>query len=375
MSSVGPILQRAAVTLLAVVAVVAQINYLDTLAWHRLNLTPPMMTGQASGAFLTLLTAHAVVSIASALLAVTLVVHEGARQASARALGLALGSWAYLLAYSGITMLMRPLAPGPARMVFESHFLVVELAGLVGLLRFTTLFPRNLLDEPLITPSTLPAALVPFHAASVWMLRPAAPWIVGGVLAAGLWIVSAGRGGSLADAALSPAMDLFRITAAGLTVLNLRRSWGRADDEGAVRLSWLLVALASLIGVVLLYIGGNVLVGVTDWPEPSVAWRPLLVDFGVLGFLIALAMSVMYRGEIAPRRLARRMVASAVVVTVGLFLAAALEAVLSGGILAGIAVRTGVGTAIAFASAVATHRAFIRLIERLLEQVPLPEAG
>ncbi|MDH3208702.1 MAG: hypothetical protein OEO79_19035, partial [Gemmatimonadota bacterium] len=336
MSSVGPILQRAAVTLLAVVAVVAQINYLDALAWHRLNLTPPMMTAQTSGAFLTLLTAHAVVSIASAVLAVTLVVHEGARQAAARALGLALGSWAYLLAYSGITLLMRPLTPGPARMIFEGHFLLVELAGLVGLLRFTALFPRNLLEEPPVAPSTLPAPLVPFHAASVWMLRPAAPWIAGGVLAAGLWVVSAGQGGSPADAALSPVMDVFRITAAGLTVLNLRRSWGRADHEGAVRLSWLLVALASLIGVVLLYIGGNVLVGVTEWPEPNVAWRPLLVDFGVLGFLIALAMSVMYRGEIDPRRLARRMVASAVVVTVGLFLAAALEAVLSGGILAGI---------------------------------------
>jgi hypothetical protein len=328
-----------------------------------------------SGAFLTLLTAHAVVSIAAAVLAVSLALHEGARQASARALGLALGSWAYLLAYSGITLLLRPVTPGISRAIFESHFLVVELIGLGGLLRFTALFPKNLVDEPVVAPPTLPSVLAPVHAITVWMLRPAAPWIVAATLVSALWASAIVQGSPAADAALSPAMDLFRITAAGLTVLNLRRSWGRADQEGAVRLTWLLVALASLVGILLLYVGGNVLVGVTEWPEPNVAWRPLLVDVGVLGFLLALAMSVMYKGPIDPGRLGRRLVASAIVVTLGLFLAAALEALLSGGIIAGVTLRTGVGTTLAFAAVLSMHRALIRVIDQSLEQIPLPETG
>lgn len=375
MTPLGPTLLRVLVTLLGAVAAVGQVTYLDALSWHVLHLTPEVMGARMSGAFLTLLTAHAVVSIVSAVLAIILVLHEGERQVSARALGLALGSWAYLLAYSGITLLLRPTAPGPLRTVFESHFLLVELAGLVGLLRFTAVFPQDLLASPVDPPETLPAALRPVHAATVWMSRPGAPLLVGGVLFLGLWALASLRGGSVADEGLSPIMDVFRVAAAGLTVLNLRRSWGRAHGEQALRICWLLVALASLIGVILLYVGGNVLVGVTEWPEPDVAWRPLLVDIGVLGFLIALAMSVLYDGSIDPRRLGRRIVASAAVATLGLFLAAGLEAVFSGGILAGVALRTGVGTVIAFAAVVSTHRGLIRSFEKLLEQIPLPEVG
>jgi hypothetical protein len=375
MRSLGPTLMRGLVTLLGVVAVVGQVTYLDALSWHVLNLTPQMMSAQMSGAFLTLLTAHAVVSVVSAGLGIALVLHEGPRQASARALGLALGSWAYLLAYSGITLLLRPITPGPARALFESHFLLVELAGLVGLLRFTALFPRDLLEAPMPAPPTLPAALVPVQRMTVWMLRPVAPWLVAGVVAAGLWLLALGKATPPADAALSPMMDVFRVGAAGLTVLNLRRSWGRADAASALRLTWLLVALASLVGILLLYIGGNVLVGVTEWPEPTVAWRPLLVDVGVLGFLVALAMSVMYQGSLDPGRIARRIVATAAVATMGLFLAAALEALFSGGILAGMSLRTGVGTVVAFATIVSTYRGLVRSLERLLEQIPLPGSG
>jgi len=375
MTSVGPTLLRVLVTLLGAVAAVGQVTYLDALSWHKLNLTPPMLSAQMSGAFLTLLTAHAVVSVVAAGLGIALVVHEGQRQAAARALGLTLASWAYLLAYSGVTLLLRPSTPGLSRSIFESHFLLVEVAGLVGLLRFTSLFPRNLLDEAVPPPQTLPAVLVPFHALSTWMLRPWAPWTVGGGVAVGLWVLVTARGSPAADAALSPLMDLFRVGVAGLAVLNLRRSWGRADAESANRLTWLLVALASILGVLLLYIGGNVLVGVTEWPEPNVAWRPLLVDVGVMGFLVALAMAVVYRGRIEPRRLGQRIVSYAAVVTLGLFLAAALEALFSGGILAGVSFRTGVGTVIAFATIVSTYRALIRALEHLLEQIPLPEAG
>jgi hypothetical protein len=363
---------RVLITLLGAAAALGQITYLDALSWHKLHLTPEMMSARMSGAFLTLLTAHAVVSIVAAGLAIALALHEGPRQAPARSLGLALGAWSYLLAYSGITLLLRPTAPGLSRTLFEGHFLLVELLGLVGLIRFTSLFPDDLSATPLSTPQTLPSALYPLHSASVWMLRPSAPWIVAAVMAAALWAVGASRDAPVAEAALSPAMDLFRVAAAGLTVLNLRRSWTRAEGERALRFCWLLVSLASLVGILLLYIGGNVLVGVTEWPEPDVAWRPLLVDIGVLGFLVFLAMSVLYDGSIDPSRLARRIVASAAVATLGLFLAAGLEAVFGGGLLAGLTFRTGVGTVIAFATVVSTHRALIRSFERLLEQIPVP---
>lgn len=375
MRSVGPTLLRALATLLGVLAVVGQVNYLDALSWHVLNLTPPMMGARMSGAFLTLLIAHAVVSIAAAGLAIGLALHEGPRQAAARALALSLGAWAYLLAYSGITLLMRPTAPGGMRALFEGHFLVVELLGLIGLLRFTALFPRDLSAEPITPPPTLPAALRPLHAASVWILRPSAPWIAAAALAGIVWTLTMVQGGSAGDVVLHPVMDVFRVAAAGFAVLNLQRSWGRADEEGAGRLAWLLVALACLVGMLLLYIGGNVLVGVTEWPEPHVAWRPLLVDLGVLAFLVALALSILYRGATDPRPLARRIVASSAVATLGLFLAAALEALFSGGILAAFSLRTGVGTVIAFVAIVSTHKALVRATDRFLRQIPIADSG
>lgn len=374
MTSFGPTLSRALATLLGAVAVVGQVSYLDALSWHVLGLNPAMMGARMSGAFLTLLTAHAVVSIVAAVLGVALALHEGPRQAASRALGLSLGAWAYLLAYSGLTLLLRPSTPGPSRTLFEGHFLVVEILGLVGLLRFTALFPNDLRAYRISVPPTLPAVLRPVHEASVWMLRPWAPWLVGGTVAALLWLLTALEGGPAGDAALHPIMDVFRVAAVGFAVVNLRHSWGRADEEGLARLGWLLVALASLLGALLLYVGGNVLVGVTDWPEPHVAWRPLLVDLGVLGFLVSVALCVLYRGTHDPLRLARRTMASAAVATVGLFLAAALEALLAGGVLAAFSLRTGVGTVIAFVTIVSTHRALIRWLERVLEQVPVGHA-
>jgi len=375
MRSVGPTLLRALATLLGAVAVVGQVSYLDALSWHKLNLSPQMMNAQMSGAFLTLLTAHAVVSVVAAALAVGLALHEGPRQAASRALGLSLGAWSYLLAYSGITLLLRPTSPGLARTIFEGHFLVVELLGLVGLLRFTALFPKPLLDSPLPAAPTLPAALGPAHVVSVWMLRSWAPWATAFAVAVVLWVVNLFQDGSASDAALLPFMDLFRVAAAGLAVVNLRRSWGRADEEGTARMSWLIVSLAALVGTLLIYIGANILVGVTEWPEPDVAWRPLLVDLGVLGFLIALALSILYRGGRDPRPLGRRILASAAVATLGLVLAAALEALLTGGALAAFSLRTGVGTVIAFVIVVSTHRALIRALERFIQQIPLAESG
>jgi hypothetical protein len=345
---------------------VAQVGYLDALWWQKLGIASPM-TVAMSAPFLTVMTGHAVVSVVAGALAIALVVHEGQREAAARGLGLALGAWSYLTAYSGVTLLLSPDASA-WRALFDAHFLAVEVLGLVGILRFTALFPKSLADSSLTPPPTLPRALHAFHSASVWMLRPVAPWIVGVLVLAALMGFTRARGLPLGDAGLSPFMDLVRFAAAGLVVVNLRRSWRRASPEEAGQLAWLLVALALVTGVLLLLVGGNVLVAVTGWPEPEVAWRPLLVDVGLIGFMIALATSALYQGAVQAIAIARRVAAAAAVATLGLFLAAGLEALFSGGALGGSSLRTGVGTLVAFVIVVSTYRGLVRSLERVLEQ-------
>jgi hypothetical protein len=359
------------VTMLAAVAAVSQVAYLDALSWHILGLAAPM-TAQMRPPFLTLLTAHAIVSAVAGVLAVALVLNEGPRQSAARGLGLALGAWSYLTAYSGVTLLLRP-DPGAPRSLFEAHFLAVEVAGLVGLLRFTALFPQPLADRSLEPPPTLPSGVRPFHTASVWMLGDRALWIVGLGVLGSLWGVTAARGLAIADAGLSPLMDVVRFAAAGLVVLNLRRSWSRADPEQAGRLAWLFIGLAWVAGALLLLIGGNVLLAVTNWPEPVMPWRPLLLDIGLIAFLVAVAMGILYRGTMDAAQTARRIGAFATVATMALFLAAALEALFTGGALGGGAsLRTGVGTLVAFVILVSTHRGLVRSLERGLAQLMGP---
>jgi hypothetical protein len=367
MPSVAPTVLRVLVTLLAAVATVSQVAYLDALSWHVLGLALPMGT-RMSGSLVAVMTGHALVSSTSAVLAVLLVLHEGPRQAAARGLGLALGAWSYLTAYSAVTLLLRPDAVA-WRSLFEGHFLLVEIVGLVGLLRFTALFPRPLVDTPLELPAPLPSALRPLHAASVWMLNPWAPWAVGAGVLGMLWALTASRGTPLGDAGLSPLMDVVRFVAAGLVVLNLRRSWSRADRADAGRLTWLLVALAFLTGALLLLIGGNVWMAVTGWPEPHVSWRPILIDIGLVGFLVSLAMSLLYDGSLDAMLTATRIGAVATVLTLGLFLAAALEALFTGA-LAGLSLRTGVGTLLAFVVVIALHRGMVRSLQRFYAQAP-----
>jgi hypothetical protein len=366
-ATLQPTALRVLVTLGAVVAAVGQLAYLDALSWHALGLASPM-GAQVSTPVLTLMTAHAVVSVVAGVLGVALVLHEGPRQAAARGLGLALGAWSYLTAYSGVTLLLQPDA-GVRRSVFDAHFLAVEVIGLVGLLRFTALFPHPLADLPLEVPGTLPRGLLSLHTASVWILRPRAPWVVGLVVLAALWGFNLARGLSIADAGLSPMMDLARFTAAGVVVLNLRRSWTRASDDDAGRMGWLLVALAFVTGALLLLVGGNVLLAVTDWSEPAVAWRPLLLDLGLVAFLIAVAAGVLAQGNLDARLAARRVGAVATVVTLGLFLAAGLEALFNGASLGGSSLRTGVGTLAAFVIVISTHRGLVRWLERGLTQL------
>jgi len=358
------------VTLLAAVAVVAQAAYLDALSWHSLGFAAPIgpVGTRMNGSLVAVMTGHALVSVVSAALAVGLVLHEGPAQRSARGLGMALGAWSYLTAYSGVTLLLRPASP-VLRSAFEGHFLAVEMVGLVGLVSFTALFPKPLVETSLAPPAALPPSLKPLHAISVWMLKPWAPWLVAGVVLIVLWSLTASRGAPLGDAGLSPLMDFVRFAAAGLVVTNLRRSWRSATHDQAARLTWLLVALAFLTGVLLVLIGGNVLLAVTDWPEPDVAWRPLLVDVGLIGFLTSLTMSVLYAGRLDAALAASRIGAIATVGTLGLFLAAALEALFTEA-LEGLSLRTGVGTLLAFVLVVAMHRSMLRSIEKVLVQMP-----
>jgi hypothetical protein len=350
---------------LALAGVSGHIAYLDALWWHSLGLSSTVATS-VSRATIMLLTAHAVVSVVCSILAITLVLDERHRQEASRALGVAFAAWSYLMAYSGVTMLFRPIAPGLAREVFEAHFLAIEVLGLVALVRFTSIFPRPLLDEELQPTESLPAVLLPFHQIAVFMRHRTAAIATAVAVLSFLWLTTLATGGALSDAGLSPAMDVIRFLAAGLVVMNLRRAWGVSTEGDRDSLTWLLASLSFLLGSLALLIGGNVLVAVTGFPEPNVAWRPILFNLGMIGFLTGIAMSVLQRGRIDPAHLTRRIATVAALITGGLFLAAGLEALFSGGVDASLSVRKGVGTAIAFAITLSTHKSLERFIERLL---------
>ena len=128
------------------------------------------------------------------------------------------------------------------------------------------------------------------------------------------------------------------------------------------------MALTFLFGVLAVLIGGNVLVEITGFPEPDVAWRPLLLDIGLIGFLGGLAASVLYSGPVRPITVVARITSVSTITTLGLFLAAGLEALFSGGILAAFSLRSGVGSALALATILATYRGLVRFIDRLMPQ-------
>lgn len=361
----APTLVRVLVILMAVAGAAGQLAYLDALWWHSLGLTTTMAR-DVSGATIFLLTAHAVVAAVCSVLAVTLVLHERHHHEPARALGIAFAAWSYLMAYSGVTMLFRPVAPGTTREVFEAHFLVVEVVGLAALLRFTSIFPRRLGAEELRPQPTLPPPLLPFHHASVLMRRSDAPWIMAAVVLGASWTWATLSGGGLSDAGLSRLMDVVRFCAAGLVVMNLSRAWSVATEGDRDALMWLLTGLSFLIASVALLMGGNVLGAVTGFPEPGVAWRPILLDLGMIGFFVLLSMSVLRRGAADPTHVISTIARVTALLTTGLFLAAGLEGLFAGGLLGAFSLRGGVGTALSFAVMLSTHRGVSRFVDRLL---------
>lgn len=362
--SLVPTAVRVSVILLAVAGTAGHVAYLDALWWHSLGLTAPVARNVSSSTLFTL-TAHALVSVACSLLSIALVLSERHRQEAARSLGLAFGAWSYLMAYAGVTLLFRP-DPGVRRELFDAHFLLVEMIGLVGLLRFTSIFPRPLTAAELEPIETLPAPFLPVYRFAVLMRSRPAPTIAAAVVLALLWGSTSLSGGALGDAGLSRTMNVVRFGAAGLVVMNLRRAWSFATEGDRDALTWLLVGLAALFGTLALLIGGNVLVAVTGFPEPGVSWRPILLDVGQILFLGFIALSILNRGRADPAALLRQVTTVTVVATGGLFLAAGLEALFGGSLVSGMAFRHGVGTAISFAVVLSTYRSQSTLIARIL---------
>ena len=363
---------RLLVLLAATVAAAGQVAYLDALSGQKLGLTGTLR-GELRPALLALMTAHAVVSLTTGVLAVVMAFDRSPRRQAARWLAIALAAWSYLMAYSGVTLLLRPDA-GPWRAAFEVHFLLVEAVGLAGLLRFTALYPRPLLPEALRDSASWPAVLAPVRRVTLWLLRPSAPWVAALGVSTLLIAWTVGNDRPVGDAGLHPLADLVRFGAAGLVVLNLRRSWHQATTAGRERLGWLLMGLALLLGMLLLLIGGNVLMAVTGWREPVVAWRPLLLDLGLLGFLASPAIGVRYEGSLRVVRAARRTLAVGAVIALALFFAAGLEALLSGGMLARMDMGRGFGTAVALATVLSTHGDLVGFFERIIDQV-MPSAA
>lgn len=363
--TLAPTATRVLVILLAMAGAAGQVAHLDALWWHALGLTRTVAQTVAPHTRV-ILGAHAIVALVCAVLSVRLVLSERQHQVASRALAVAFGAWAYLQAYPGVTLLFRPPVPGMERDLFEAHFLVVEMLGLVGLVRFSAVFPRELLPDELLPSPTLPAPLAPFHHAAVRMRLTWAPWLVGGALLLVSWGLVLATGGVLSDTGLHPFTHLIRFFAAGLVVMNLTRAWSVATEGDRDGMAWLFVALAYLLGSVALLIGGNILVAVTGWPEPDIAWRPVLLDLGSIGLFTSLALSVLHRHASDPRRMIHRIATGTVVVTAGLFLAAGLEALFGGGALSGITLRRGIGTAVAFAVVMSTWRSFERLLDRVL---------
>ena len=358
---------RTLVLLLAAVAMVGQIAHLDALSGVSLGLAGTLV-GNPTPSFLTLVAADAVVSVSSGLLAIALV-FRGDPNRGARSFAVTLAAWSYLLAYSGIVVLLRP-DPGALRTVFQAHFPLVELLGLAGMIRFTSIFPRRLTPDELSPLKSLPIGLRTLQAARRHLLSPAAPWIAVVVVLAVLLSMNALVGRSLADAGLNPIMDLVRFMTVGLVVLNLRRSWLVGGAEERADIWWMLVGLALLTAAITLLIGGNVLVSTTGWSEPPIAWRPILLDLGLLGFLWGVSMAVFYTGAIDSAASAHRVVALTAFALIGLLVATGLETLLSGALVARISMRPGLGTALAVVVMIVSYPRALALIERLLDQIP-----
>ena len=175
-------------------------------------------------------------------------------------------------------------------------------------------------------------------------------------------------GRSIADAGLNPLMDLMRFLAVGVVVVNLRRSWLGAPAEERAKMWWILVGLALLMAAIALLIGGNIFLSATGWSEPTVAWRPILLDLGLAGLLWGLWMAVFYSGAADSAAAARRVVALTALALTGI--ATGLEVLLSSALVARMSLPRGLGTAVAVVVMIVGYSRGLAYDERGLEQIP-----
>ena len=351
---------RTGTLVLAVFALAGQVVYLDVLYWNALGLgryahdgmVPALVSAVVSGATVSLVVGIQAVALA----------FRGTGARGARPLGIALAAWSYLLAYSGLTVLMAPDPASPLRFPFQAHFLLVEALGLAALIRFSVVFPRAMEPGFLRAPDELAVGLRTLQHLRLWLLRPAAPWIAG-FLSLGLALgFNAALGRPNQEAALLPLTDALRLAALTVVVLNLRAGYVAADREARRSIFWLVVGFTLLVGAVGALLGGNVLTTVTDWEIPGFNWRPVVLDLGVLGLVWGAGMAVFYDGRLRPGALVRRLTVVFIVVTAALFLAAGMETLFSGR----TAVPGGVGTLLTLVGMAVLYTRIRDPLERML---------
>ncbi len=355
---------RGLTVLLAVLALAGQATYLDVLYWNALGVGG-LTQGGLHPALRTAVLASATMTAVTAGLGMFLALRRDASR-GARPLGLALAGWAYLLAFSGLSLLLSPDPGRDLRGPFASHFLFVEAIASAALLRFTALFPTPLTPRALEDPATMPGWLRPAQRARLMLLGPRAPWVTALASAALVLIVNAALGRPIQDAALLLLTDVLRLTALAVVVLNLRASFVAADREGRRTTLWFVVGFTLLLGAVGALLGGNLLAAVTGWDAPGFNWRPIVLDIGVLGLVAAVIVGVVYEGGRKPGPIARQLAVLGGAVTVTLFLAAGMESLAKGVVVAPFPVPRGVGTAVACITVGLLYRRTRRPIESMI---------
>jgi len=337
---------RGLTVLLAVLALAGQVTYLDVLYWNVLGVGE-LTVGGLHTAFRTSVIASASVTAVMAVLAIVLAFRRDSER-GARPFALALAGWAYMLAFTGLTLLLSPESGDRLHGAFSAHFLFVEAIASAALLRFTASFPVRLAPEALEDPGTLSVWLRPLQRLRFVLLGSRAPWVAAVAAAVVILAVNRASGRQAEDAALLLLADAMRLAAIAVAVLNLRGAFVAADRDGRRAVFWFVVGFTLLLGAVGVLLGGNLLVAVTGWEHPDFNWRPIALNLGFVGLVWGATMAVAYRGSHRPGPMARHVAVLATAVVVALFLAAGLESLVKGVVAAPFPVPRGIGTVVAF---------------------------
>lgn len=339
---------RLFVVALTGLALVAQTVRLDSLYANVLGYAGAW-AGQTTTSFMTVAVVDALLTLVSATVAL-LLVFRGRTERGARPLALVLSVWSYLLAYSALVAFLRPTDPtSTARLLFEAHFLVIEVVGLGALIRFASTFPRPLTLADLKSLDQLPAVVRPLQAARRALLSSGALWGSMALVVVVALLVNRALGQAAQDAALLPLVDVVRFGALALVVTNMRRSYLSATATERGRLHWLAFGFSVLLGSLSVLIGGNVLLTVTGWTVPVINWRPVVLGCGVAGMIGGAARAVMDEGDRSAARLFRGGMIASVLILATLLLASGFEALLSDAVVARLSLPSGLGTLAALA--------------------------